>query len=94
MYVCVYIYIYIYVCMYVYIYIHIYIHIKEKAEAQLAEARKKEETSLHNFDMLKQSLTDEIEFATKDMEKAKTELSASSEKKATAELLLLLTTMT
>jgi len=60
-------------------------NLKEKAEAQLAEARKKEETSLHNFDMPKQSLTDEIEFATKDMEKAKTELSASAEKKATAE---------
>ena len=59
--------------------------LNEKANTQLDEIRKTEETAQHNFDMLKQSLTDEIEFATKDMEKAKTELSASSEKKATAE---------
>merc|ERR1719235_2633889 len=35
--------------------------------------------------MLKQSLTDEIEFANKDMDKAKKGLSESQEKKATAE---------
>merc|ERR1719487_1998712 len=35
----------------------------EKAETQLGKARKAEEASLHNFQMLKQSLTDEIHFA-------------------------------
>jgi len=57
----------------------------EKAEAQLAKAVKTEETSLHNFQMLKQSLTDEIEFAEKDMSAAKKGLAASQEGKATAE---------
>jgi uncharacterized protein YlxW (UPF0749 family) len=57
----------------------------EKAKTQLDEARSKEEKSQQNFNMLKQSLTDEIEFATKDMTAAKKGLSASSEKKSTAE---------
>merc|ERR1719221_346006 len=57
----------------------------EKAEAQLEKARKTETTSLHNFEMLKQSLTDEIKFAGKDMTAAKKGLAESSEKKATAE---------
>merc|ERR1719321_1823362 len=39
----------------------------EKAQAQLDKARKAETTSRQNYDMLKQSLTDEIEFANKDM---------------------------
>merc|ERR1719408_291933 len=43
----------------------------EKAETQLEKARKAEETSLHNYQMLKQSLTDEIKFANKDMDAAK-----------------------
>merc|ERR1719281_989841 len=38
----------------------------EKAQTQLAESTKKEETAANNFDMLKQSLTDEIKFANKD----------------------------
>jgi len=57
----------------------------DKAEAQLAKAQKTEETSLHNFQMLRQSLTDEVEFAQKDMSAAKTNLAASGEAKATAE---------
>merc|ERR1719463_103377 len=57
----------------------------EKAEGQLDKARKTETTSLQNFQMLKQSLTDEIEFANKDMDKAKKNLAESSESKATAE---------
>merc|ERR1719337_75708 len=56
----------------------------EKAEGQLDKARKTETTSLQNFQMLKQSLTDEIEFAEKDMDKAKKNLAASQEKKAGA----------
>jgi chromosome segregation ATPase len=57
----------------------------EKAESQLDKARKTETTSLNNFEMLKQSLTDAIEFAEKDMDKAKKALAESQEKKATAE---------
>merc|ERR1712232_109111 len=57
----------------------------EKAESQLDKARKTETTSLNNFEMLKQSLTDAMEFATKDMDKAKKALAESQEKKATAE---------
>merc|ERR1719284_69467 len=43
----------------------------EKAQAQLDKARKTEQTNIHNFDLLKQSLSDEIKFAEKDMDKAK-----------------------
>merc|ERR1719327_1418374 len=57
----------------------------EKAEGQLDSARKTESKSLQNYQMLKQSLTDEIEFAEKDMAKAKKGLSEASEKKAVAE---------
>jgi len=57
----------------------------EKAETQLDKARKSESTSLQNYQMLKQSLTDEIEFANKDMDKAKKNLAESQESKATAE---------
>merc|ERR1719298_102971 len=56
----------------------------EKAEAQLDKARKTESTALQNYQMLKQSLTDEIEFANKDMDKAKKGLAESQESKATA----------
>jgi len=56
----------------------------EKAEGQLESARKTESTSLQNYQMLKQSLTDEIEFANKDMDKAKKNLAASQESKAVA----------
>jgi hypothetical protein len=57
----------------------------EKAESQLDKARKTETTSLNNFEMLKQSLTDAMEFAGKDMDKAKKALAESQEKKAVAE---------
>merc|ERR1719199_540109 len=57
----------------------------EKAEGQLDTARKTESKNLQNYQMLKQSLTDEIKFANKDMDKAKKGLAESQEKKATAE---------
>ena len=57
----------------------------EKAESQLDDARKKETASLNNFEMLKQSLEDEIKFGNKDMAEAKKGIAASSEKKAAAE---------
>merc|ERR1719199_2085202 len=57
----------------------------EKAEGQLDKARKTETTNLQNFQMLKQSLTDSIENANKDMDAAKKALAESQEKKANAE---------
>merc|ERR1719446_887604 len=56
----------------------------EKAEGQLDKARKTEATAVQNYQMLKQSLTDEIKFANADMDKAKKGLSESQEKKAVA----------
>merc|ERR1719269_141974 len=57
----------------------------EKAEGQLDKARKAESTAVQNYQMLKQSLMDEIKFANKDMDKAKKGLAESQEKKAGAE---------
>jgi hypothetical protein len=57
----------------------------EKAKDQLEAARKKEQSSLYNFDLLKQSLTDQIKTASANLDKAKKGIAASSEKKATAE---------
>merc|ERR1719487_3252586 len=58
---------------------------KEKAEGQLAELRKAESSKKHNFNMLKQSLTDEIEADTKDMDDEKSFKAATEESKAVAE---------
>merc|ERR1719264_1460975 len=57
----------------------------EKAEQQLADARAKETSSQNNYEMLKQSLEDDIRFANKDMDEAKKALAASAESKAIAE---------
>jgi len=57
----------------------------EKAESQLEKARKTESSALQNFQMLKQSLTDEMKFATKDMGEAKSNLAAGQEAKSVAE---------
>merc|ERR1719498_520800 len=57
----------------------------EKGEAQLDAARKAETKNLHAFQMLKQTLEDEIKYATKDLDKAKKALSTSSENAATAQ---------
>jgi hypothetical protein len=57
----------------------------EKAEEQLDTLRKTETTALHNFEMLKASLEDEIKFATKDLGAAKTGKAASEEAKSVAE---------
>jgi uncharacterized coiled-coil DUF342 family protein len=57
----------------------------EKAEGQLDKARKTESTAVQNYQMLKQSLMDEIKFANKDMDKAKKGLAESQEKRAGAE---------
>jgi len=58
---------------------------KEKAEGQLSDLRKAESSAKHNFDMLKQSLTDQIEADTKDSDEEKANKAATQEAKATAE---------
>merc|ERR1719191_1170776 len=57
----------------------------EKAETQLANAQKTEQTNKHNYEMLKQSLEDEITYAKKDMADAKKALGVAEETKSTAE---------
>merc|ERR1719199_782115 len=57
----------------------------EKGEAQLEEARKAESKSLQAFQMLAQSLKDEIKYGQQDLDKAKKSLGASAEAQATAE---------
>mmetsp|Transcript_3072 Transcript_3072/g.8034 ORF Transcript_3072/g.8034 Transcript_3072/m.8034 type:complete len:700 (-) Transcript_3072:77-2176(-) len=57
----------------------------DKAEEQLDGARKKETTSRHNFEMLKQSLEDESKFSTKDLSEAKVKIAAETEAKKTSE---------
>merc|ERR1719162_85656 len=56
----------------------------EKAETQLASAQKAEQTSAQNYQLLKQSLVDEVKFANKDMAAAKKNLAVSGESKAAA----------
>jgi len=56
----------------------------DKAQTELEGARQKEQSDLNNFEMLKQSLTDEINFANKEMGEAKQSKSGSEESKATA----------
>merc|ERR1712085_146950 len=57
----------------------------EKAEDQLADIRKTENKNKNNFGLLEQSLEDEIKFANNDLDAAKKGIAASTEKKATAE---------
>merc|ERR1719331_2813912 len=57
----------------------------EKGEAQLEEVRKTETKSVQAFEMLAQSLKDEIKYGTKDLNKAKKNLATSAEAQATAE---------
>merc|ERR1719353_2531756 len=57
----------------------------EKAEGQLEKARSAETKSVQAYQMLAQSLKDEIKYATKDSDAAKKELGASNEAKANAE---------
>lgn len=57
----------------------------DKATAQLEKAQSAERASKNNYEMLKQSLEDEVEFANKDMSEAKSGLAASQEAKSVAE---------
>merc|ERR1719359_1451938 len=57
----------------------------DKAETQLEEVRKTEQKNVNAYEMLAQSLKDEIKYANKDLDKAKKNLGASAEAQATAE---------
>merc|ERR1719226_42803 len=57
----------------------------DKAEAQLTDLRKTETTNVHNFQMLRQSIEDELAYGNKELVEAKEGLAAATEKKATAE---------
>merc|ERR1719305_1301576 len=58
---------------------------KEKAEGSLSDLRKDETNSKHNYDMLKQSLDDQMAADTKDMDDEKAAKAEATEGKATAE---------
>jgi len=58
---------------------------KEKAEGQLGDLRKAETNAKHNFEMLKQSLEDQLAADSKDMSEEKAAKAAAEEAKATAE---------
>jgi len=57
----------------------------DKAKEQLQNARTKETSSRHNFEMLEQSLSDEIKFASAEMAKAKKNLALQQEAKASGQ---------
>jgi chaperonin cofactor prefoldin len=59
--------------------------LKDKAETQLADLRKAESNTKHNFNLLKQSLDDDISVKTKYMTEEKTAKAEASGSKATAE---------
>jgi hypothetical protein len=56
----------------------------DKAETQLDAARQAESKALHNYNMLKTSLDDEIRVANQEMGEAKTNIAASNEKSGVA----------
>jgi len=58
--------------------------LKEKAEEELADLRKAESSTKHNFQMLKQSLEDQMAADTKDMDAEKAAKAAADESKAVA----------
>jgi len=58
---------------------------KEKAEEQLSELRKAETSAKHNYQMLRQSLEDQMTADTKDLQEEKVAKASASEGKATAE---------
>jgi len=58
--------------------------LSEKAESQLAETRKKEVADRHSYEMLKQSLTDELAEANNELGEAKKGSAETTERKASA----------
>merc|ERR1719189_2000372 len=59
--------------------------LKEKAEGQLSDLRKAEVNTKHNFDMLKQSLDDQMAADTKDMNDEKAGRAAAKESKVSSQ---------
>jgi len=59
--------------------------LKDKAEGELSELRKGETASSHNFELLKQSLEDQLAADNKDMTQEKSDKAAAEEGKAAAE---------
>merc|ERR1719221_2443997 len=59
--------------------------LKEKAETQLSDLRKAEVNTKHNYEMLRQSLEDQVAADTKGMEEEKASKAATEGAKATAE---------
>jgi hypothetical protein len=59
--------------------------LKEQAESELSEARKEETSSKHNYEMMKQSLEDQMAYDTKELNAQKAGKEAAKEDKATAE---------
>jgi len=59
-------------------------NLQAKAEAKLSELRTDETSARHNFEMLKQSLSDEMSLANRDMDAAKKNKAEIKERKATA----------
>jgi peptidoglycan hydrolase CwlO-like protein len=57
----------------------------EKAKDMLETSRTKEANAQHNFNMLQQSITDELKFSGQDMDTAKKNLASNKEAKAGAE---------
>mmetsp|Transcript_17505 Transcript_17505/g.46642 ORF Transcript_17505/g.46642 Transcript_17505/m.46642 type:complete len:687 (-) Transcript_17505:118-2178(-) len=57
----------------------------EKAEEQLDAARKKETQDIHAYEMLEQSLKDEIKYGQKELAEAKQGIAAAGSKKASGE---------
>jgi chromosome segregation ATPase len=59
--------------------------LKEKAEGELSDARKAESSAKHNYEMMKQSLEDQLAADTKDLNGEKSAKASAEEEKATAE---------
>jgi len=59
--------------------------LKEKAEAELADARKAESSAKHNYGMMKQSLEDQMAADTSDLNEQKSAKASAEEGKAAAE---------
>jgi len=59
--------------------------LKEKAEGELSDARKAESSTKHNYEMMKQSLEDQMAADNKDLTEQKAAKATAEEEKATAE---------
>merc|ERR1719359_185770 len=59
--------------------------LKEKAEGELSDARKAESNAKHNYNMMKQSLDDQMGADTKEMNEEKSAKASAEEDKAAAE---------